>query len=257
MSKEIHYQLLVLLADVAGCIVLLEVVVLLSQSEAALMQGKQVVLAILDVGIDEETEPSGNAVAFHIVAHSLQLGLRGSVLDTCYVALDRFHTFLVQFHTVHHAVEHRGYLLSHAARLVLHSRYAVDERAQLFVVVFLQHVEAAVAAVFSRQGIGLLPSARCVHIEVRTWQICGVQVGEINTRRKLRLVFRCAGRHHCCQCHYRHKTFEFHYHILYNYRFSIFSYAFSHSTSAFCRASFRRPCFSKSAMSEPPWGVHI
>ena len=174
------------LTHLGGLGVGIHVIILLSKRQTTLTNGEDIVLGVLFVGSDIEAEQAIHTLCLHagpnlIKPLSGHLGT-GTVAVTGQESRHVVETMLLQGGRVHGRVVEVGYLLLDATLLVLQSSHAVDERAKLLVVVLLQDVETAEAAVLIRQRVALLPSTSGIHVEISAWLIGAVKVGQVDAR---------------------------------------------------------------------------
>ena len=186
MLAQSHDVLVECLANLCRFGVSVHVVILLSQRQSALDDGYQILFRVLLVGTDVHAEQTLNTLTLHAWPHVLQPVFGDFACVLVSVAqqelLQCAPVVFVQVHAVHGRVIQVGNLLCHAARFILLGSYAVDERAQLLVVVLLQHVERPVAAVFRCQRVTYLPSVCGIFIEIRSRSIGRVQIGQVYAR---------------------------------------------------------------------------
>ena len=214
MLAEADDVLLEGLANLLCLRVLVDVVVLLSQCQSTLTDVYDIVLGIFLVGSDVHREQTLNALTLHAGPNFLEPVLSdvGRVLIT--VAQQEFlegtPIVLVEVHAVHCGVVEGGNLLCHRPPISLQGEFsnAVDDFAQLLVVVLVEHIERTETTVFRSQRMCHLPTVGGVFVEIGSGQESGVQICKVDTGGQCLLTPLTTCKRGCAQCYYSHNFFH-------------------------------------------------
>ena len=174
-------MLLVGFADFGRCLVVVQVVLLLSQRNAALCHVQNVLRGILLVGCYACAEESGSTILCQLQLNVEELLHGLGLLHSLNHLHDGCRTLLGAAHGVHSQ-------LVEVRELLLHRSLGVGVGLQLFqdavntlVVVLCQTVETAKARIGSRQRVFLHPSTTGILIEIGTRLSCRVHVGQVKS----------------------------------------------------------------------------
>ena len=197
--------LLVSLSDCSCSRVCIQVIFFLSEGGTALHYVQDILFGILLVG--SKIHADEFAVA---IRHKLQLNLEQSLLGLSLLHL------LQDWHEWRNAICVAALLvhskLIQIAELLLNGAFTIGILKQFLqntvdalVVIFAQHIEAAITGISSWQRILLHPTATSVMEKVVLWLDAVVHVGHVETRMQLlRLRILChRGHRYCVQCHNR------------------------------------------------------
>ena len=198
--------LLVGLANLHRCLVVVQIVVLLSEGESALRDVQDVHRYVLLVGTEAIAEWLTIATLSILQLHLLQVGLRAGSLHLVEQRLHRSDAFLVATHRVHGQLVEVGELALRRASGIRFLLQVAKNGVDALVVVFLQLVEAAKARVSGWQRIQLLPSTSCKHVEVLSGLHGLVKILHAETR--LVLSHSCHGQSE----HQSHRNHLSHFH---------------------------------------------
>ena len=200
--KHLHDVLLEGLAYLCECRVVAEVILLLSQREAALSQTHDVGGGVHHVGIDV-CAPQLVCALFGVKHHqALQLVAVLDVGDGLEVGLDGGDALFVLADGVHHHAVEVANLLRYTALLVLLLRKAEDELLYLLAVGLSHGVEGAEAGILRLEGVVVNPSAAGIAIEVGAGLNGLVHVANIHSVGVVEgLCCGCSHRSRQCKCH--------------------------------------------------------
>ena len=190
-------------------VLLVEVVVAVTHTEARLLSVESIHGAVHHIGINAQTK---QRVAHAVVQlnqhgnHRLQIG---DGVDLRQILLHGSQSLLVQAHRVHtELVEIRDLLLDRTG-LSLHRRHRLEELVDLLFVCFAQHIERAVTRELGLQRVLLLPAAGCVLVEVLVQRDRLIEIGGVDCGHALALHAATCAAYHCgCRNEY-HQSFHF------------------------------------------------
>ena len=218
--EHTYDMLLVGFTDFCRSLIVIKIIFLLSQRQAALIDVQDVHLCVLLVGTESHIHKLLVAIKHQVFLDVEQFFLRLGSLHLIDYRHHGLHAFLVAAFLVHgEFIEVRELLLNSSLGISSFEKL-VENAIDAFVVVFLQTVEASIAGIGCGQRIVLHPSATGILVEIilRT-NIC-VEI----SHHQPRLQFLSAGSHRsrCNQysCHHCSKFHNRKYLMFRNYLYS-------------------------------------
>ena len=146
--------------------IVVQIIFLFGQPQAALHDLQQVHFAVLDIRTDVETEIASDALAHHTRHHRKYILAVANGLNGLQIGLDGGESVLVLLHAIHHDVIQVSYLLRQRPFGLLLCGKPFNQSAQLCVIVLNQLFERAETGIFRREGIGLPPPATSIVIKI-------------------------------------------------------------------------------------------
>ena len=168
---------LVSLTDTDGLLVIVQIIVLRTQSESALTNTYKVHRGITHV------RAYAHAKHQRILTLAVELGTDQLILvtildgsDGLKGGLQRCPTLTVQAHAVHHQLVERADLLTQCTLLLRCVGILQDQFLDMLLVLLIQVHKCTVVGMLRIQGMCFHPSSGCILIEIFTWTHRGVEV---------------------------------------------------------------------------------
>ena len=209
--EHLHDEILICRPNLGCGLIVVEIILFLSHSESALIDIENVHLGVALISAESNAERHAPTKCGIFIAHLNQIFYSLGAFHLVENGLQGRDAFLVAASGIHRQTIKFGKFLLCRSWLIFLLLQICQDTVDAFVVVLLEKIERAVAAICCRQGMKLLPATGSILIEIVGRSHCLVEVLNLNAG------FRLSRSRHRGDDHQNHRKKMFNRHVVLNF----------------------------------------